>query len=421
MYHSELGRLVIGIHGGYREAAMANVTKRHRWLELLFVVLAVGIVLSATSSTTAAGQGSGESGRTAYGDTILAAPGRDQPGTAPWAAFSALDLPPSDGTVATAEGWLYPDLQHCSGLTKKAITEHGQWREFESPRNALLYLAAAYICDNDVEGARPYYDRAREHYGDRGLVEQTNACAVYRSVASVLEQKPAITFACPGGPAPKHPGFGTDHIDNPLTFDIDESQVSAPKSGGNGDKPRSAPGFPGGEGTAQAIGAPLQIPGRSQDQGKPLDEMQALITNALLQQCDGQEPCVTIVVRKETSDIAGDKCVFDRTEPQQGSFVKRGSTVTIVAQCPPGNGTKQGQINPDTGENKPEQGSGDQTQPGQGADGQTQPGTGTDGQTQPGTGTDGQTQPGGTGGQPPPGTGGETQPKQGTGDETQPQ
>jgi hypothetical protein len=97
----------------------------------------------------------------------------------------------------------------------------------------------------------------------------------------------------------------------------------------------AAPGAPGqSHGTNQsagggAPGAPIQIPAKFDDEGRPLAEVTSEIQSGIRAQCGG-ELCVTL--RTEHRDIAGfTSCQFVRTEPGQRTFVARGSIIVIVA------------------------------------------------------------------------------------------
>jgi hypothetical protein len=136
-------------------------------------------------------------------------------------------LPPGDTSPTGNEGPSYGDLMSCQGA-EQGIAE--AWSGFNSPRNVLLYMAAAHLCHGDVTGGRPFYNRAVSEYGLAGLYEGTRVCDVYRSVASVLQQAPRESFACPEGSWPDWK-MGPGGQDNPLTFDVDESQSSTSDPG----------------------------------------------------------------------------------------------------------------------------------------------------------------------------------------------
>ena len=100
--------------------------------------------------------------------------------------------------------------------------------------------------------------------------------------------------------------------------------AGAPDPGGGG-----APGAPRPtKATKKALGAPIKIPARLNDQGKPLDQMLSSIRNGIRQQCGGT---LCVHVRVEYSEEGYRRCEFQRTRPPQGSTVRRGSTVVVVA------------------------------------------------------------------------------------------
>jgi hypothetical protein len=140
-------------------------------------------------------------------------PGDDKP-TYSWV------LPPGDTSPRGNEGGGYGILLRCQGA-KGWIT--GAWEGFNSPRNVLMYMAAAHLCDGDNAGGRRLYNRVVSHYGLAGLDQDANACDVFRSVASVLLQGQRERFSCQGGHPPQW-RHGQAGPDNPLTFDVDESR-----------------------------------------------------------------------------------------------------------------------------------------------------------------------------------------------------
>lgn len=100
---------------------------------------------------------------------------------------------------------------------------------------------------------------------------------------------------------------------------------------------RSVPGAPrrdhGASDGGGAAGAPIKIPARFDDQGRPLAEVTSEIEAGLRDACGG-EVCVTL--RTEQRDIEGfTTCTFIATVPPQRSFVRRGGTVTILSGSAP--------------------------------------------------------------------------------------
>jgi hypothetical protein len=102
-------------------------------------------------------------------------------------------------------------------------------------------------------------------------------------------------------------------------------------AGGSG---QHAPGAPRPENNQAAPGAPIRIPARVVDDGRPLADVLGEMTSGIKEQCGGTL-CVTLQV--EYSEPGLDRCTFRRTRPPQRSTVPRGSTVVVVAgedPCP---------------------------------------------------------------------------------------
>jgi hypothetical protein len=115
------------------------------------------------------------------------------------------------------------------------------------------------------------------------------------------------------------------------TADNDSDNTSSTAGDGN------VPGAPrrnhGSDDGGGAAGAPIRIPARFQDQGRPLAEVTAEIETGLRDACGG-DLCVTL--RTEQRDVDGfTSCTFIATVPPQRSFVKRGGTVTILSGSAP--------------------------------------------------------------------------------------
>jgi hypothetical protein len=139
----------------------------------------------------------------------------------------AWGLPGSDTSVGEghqgAEGSAYEALQRgCSEgaefLDPAFAPEYG----FESPRNVLLFAAGLRLCAGDRDAAASFFQHA-EAYGTAGLTPDGWAfCDLYRTVRSVLEQRPPDEFECGAGGAPLFKS-GAIATDDPLTLDVDES------------------------------------------------------------------------------------------------------------------------------------------------------------------------------------------------------
>jgi hypothetical protein len=108
---------------------------------------------------------------------------------------------------------------------------------------------------------------------------------------------------------------------------------------GSGGAPE-APGSPGavgapGErsGSAQAKGAPIRIPSFLDDQGRPLAEVRSELVSDITRQCGG---VLCLNLRDEAREGSGyDSCSFWKTDPDQDSTVRRGTTVVIVSGTGP--------------------------------------------------------------------------------------
>jgi len=79
------------------------------------------------------------------------------------------------------------------------------WGDFDDPRQILLFQAGLELCLNNANTARKWYDRVKSHWGGWNGIgwidyyEDTlswHTCEMYRSVASVMEQKPASSIRC---------------------------------------------------------------------------------------------------------------------------------------------------------------------------------------------------------------------------------
>jgi hypothetical protein len=150
-------------------------------------------------------------------------------------------LPPGDTSPTGNEGSFYGRLRSCKGAVEDLQTENW-WGSFNSPRNVLLYMAAAHLCKGDEAGARPFYEEAMSQYGTDGIGSDSRPCSVFRSVSSVLLQAPPESFSCPGGAEPQwRQSEDGRHVDNPLTLEIDESAPSVDPTDEPTDEPTDTP------------------------------------------------------------------------------------------------------------------------------------------------------------------------------------
>jgi hypothetical protein len=227
--------------------------RRLRWISLLvYVVLVAGCGSGAVtspdqnneSSSSTQGGGGSQGGGTQGGGTQgggtqgggTQGGGGSQGGGSQGGETKKYHwvLPPGDTSPTGNEGSGYGVLMDCQGAEQWVADA---WSGFNSPRNLLMYMAAAHLCHGDIAGGRPFYSRAVSDYGLAGL-DGSRGCDVYRSVASVLLQAPRESFPCPGGEAPQWK-TGPEGQDNPLTVDVDESQ---PSTGNPGETSTSSPG-----------------------------------------------------------------------------------------------------------------------------------------------------------------------------------
>jgi hypothetical protein len=87
-----------------------------------------------------------------------------------------------------------------------------------------------------------------------------------------------------------------------------------------------------GDGGPQAKGAPIRIPAFNQGEGSSLAGAVSFFTAEVRELCGG-EMCITLTVEESAQDYP--TCVFAGTDPEPGSQVERGSTLTIVAGSQP--------------------------------------------------------------------------------------
>lgn len=135
-------------------------------------------------------------------------------------------LPPSDTSVTGNDGPAYAALQRScqEGQDYLDSLADQQSYGFRSPRNVVLFAAAIRICFGDLTEGQRLFQHAESFYGLEGLAPEGRAeCDLYKSVRSVLEQRPRDDFPCPGGAAPEDRRGEDGRVDDPLTFDVDES------------------------------------------------------------------------------------------------------------------------------------------------------------------------------------------------------
>lgn len=178
---------------------------------------------------------------------------RKQRTSAPPEAYS-WGLPPSDTSVAGNDGPAYAALQEgCSSGQAYLDSVAPEGYGFRSPLNVVLFAAGLKLCDGDRAGARTLYDYGAARYGLSGLPEGKPECELYKSVRSVLEQKPRTSFPCPGGQPPQELVGPTGLLDDPLTMDLDES---IPVESESPPATSETPGIPGTDPTPSESGQP---------------------------------------------------------------------------------------------------------------------------------------------------------------------
>ena len=220
--------------------------------------------IAGTGGSSSGGSGTGTSGSGSGGDTGSAGgtgggnsgggTGGTGGGTDPKPAVYAFELPRSDRSPTITDGFVYSELRiSCdageAAIDSKRPTEYGRASYgFSGPQFAVLAMAGIAACRGDTAAARAWMDHARDRYGLAGIAIPDNvnaspgdfSCFLYQGVWSVLEQRPADEFICPGGDIP---GWRTSEgetmfpssdalVDDPLTPDVDESLSLSPEETG---------------------------------------------------------------------------------------------------------------------------------------------------------------------------------------------
>ncbi|MEE1620360.1 hypothetical protein ACQ7DA_03875 [Zafaria sp. J156] len=194
--------------------------------------------------------GNGGTGGTGGGQGQGGGNGAGQAGDTPGRVVYTWGLPPSDTSVSGNDGPAYGVLMRSCDEAQAYLDglSDPPYYGFRSPRNVVLFAAGIHLCRGDTgEGAR-YYRNAVTEYGIEGLNDGRPECELYKSVASVVEQRPREDFPCVGGPDPQG-RFGDGGADDPLTFDVDESVLPDGGGEGNGDGTNGEEGTGGEDGT----------------------------------------------------------------------------------------------------------------------------------------------------------------------------
>ena len=168
-------------------------------------------------------------------------------------------LPSSDISVTGNDGPAYGILRRGCQEGQDFVYSEARFG-FSSPRNVVLFAAGIRICFGDIAGGQQYFEHARDAYGLDGLAPEGVAeCDLYKSVRSVLEQKPRTDFPCAGGAAPPYRGQ-YPALDDPLTLDIDESTNSiGPAPGGETSPLGESPQLPVPSGRLDAMASSLSV------------------------------------------------------------------------------------------------------------------------------------------------------------------
>jgi hypothetical protein len=154
------------------------------------------------------------------------AKGPDQVGTpAPEPVGYNWSLPPIDPGGQGADGTIYQALQKNCDDGDAALA--AEWQQSSSPREVMMFAAGVQACRGAMLPARTMYQRAKDEYGWSGLGpgQDTARCAVYKSVASVVENAPRDRFPCPDGVSPAFRRLPNGALDDPRT---DEDESAAP-------------------------------------------------------------------------------------------------------------------------------------------------------------------------------------------------
>jgi len=205
---------------------------------------------SGGSTGTNDGSGGGSGGSTGTND---GSGGGANPVVYEWG------LPSSDISVTGNDGPAYGILRRGCQEGQDFVYSEARFG-FSSPRNVVLFAAGIRICFGDIAGGQQYFEHARDAYGLDGLAPEGVAeCDLYKSVRSVLEQKPRTDFPCAGGAAPPYRGqYPT--LDDPLTLDIDESTNSiGPAPGGETSPLGESPQLPVPSGRLDAMASSLSV------------------------------------------------------------------------------------------------------------------------------------------------------------------
>ncbi|MFI6294792.1 hypothetical protein ACIBEJ_24600 [Nonomuraea sp. NPDC050790] len=116
-----------------------------------------------------------------------------------------------------------------------------------------------------------------------------------------------------------------------------EAEPPGQRANPTSEEEAEAPGAPtGGGGDAEAYGAPIEVPAKGEDEGRPLNTMLRRIKAEIRRQCPRHDLCVKL--RIEAHDRPGRSvCQYLWSDPPPKSKVRQGSTIVIITgrePCP---------------------------------------------------------------------------------------
>jgi hypothetical protein len=123
-----------------------------------------------------------------------------------------------------------------------------------------------------------------------------------------------------------------------------------PGTGEGGDQDAGDEGGRGGR--PGAVVSPLRIPAIEQ-KGAPIGDVRDSIEAEFAEACGGQL-CVDLAEVDANGRTVTDECPFSRTDPDEGTEVERGSTVTLVVRCEDSGAGDEEEENTTTTEESPD-------------------------------------------------------------------
>ncbi len=172
------------------------------------LLLGGSVLLGCTRPGGSAGSGSSGSGSNTGTDGSNTGAGGSNTGGSnnqPPRRKYSWTLPVGDVSPNENEMRVYDEIRQGRCAAAQGLLDEG-WARFASPRNVLLAQAGVEFCQNDVASATQLFRQA-ERYGWSGLVYDDGkpraACELYRSAASVIQQRDRGEFRCPAGDPPE--------------------------------------------------------------------------------------------------------------------------------------------------------------------------------------------------------------------------